>query len=207
MDTAVAVVQAYLQVNGYFTVCEYPVLESRRRKTRSATDVDVLAVRFPGAGREVRGRGRRRMTGATLYEPDPALQCSPGSMDMVVGEVKEGRATFNAPARDPLVLAAALARFGCCAPEHAGALVSRLLSDGHAETHHGHTLRLVAFGGRCEPMDRPGHLEIPLEHVVGFLQAYLSENWDTLHAAQLKLPALDLLALMQKCGAGVRDAD
>lgn len=27
MDNAVALVQAYLHVNGYFTVAEYPVLE------------------------------------------------------------------------------------------------------------------------------------------------------------------------------------
>jgi len=30
MDTAVALVQAYLNVNGYFTVVEYPVLEAFR---------------------------------------------------------------------------------------------------------------------------------------------------------------------------------
>ena len=29
MDTAVALVQAYLNVNGYFAVVEYPVLEAR----------------------------------------------------------------------------------------------------------------------------------------------------------------------------------
>ena len=30
MDTSVALVQAYLHVNGYFTVAEYPVLEAFR---------------------------------------------------------------------------------------------------------------------------------------------------------------------------------
>ena len=28
MDHAVALVEAYLQINGYFTVAEYPVIES-----------------------------------------------------------------------------------------------------------------------------------------------------------------------------------
>jgi hypothetical protein len=32
MDTAVALTQAYLHVNGYFTVTEYPVLESMDTK-------------------------------------------------------------------------------------------------------------------------------------------------------------------------------
>jgi hypothetical protein len=30
MDNAVALVQAYLRVNGYFTVAEYPVVEAMR---------------------------------------------------------------------------------------------------------------------------------------------------------------------------------
>ena len=65
MDTAVALVQAYLNLNGYFTVVEYPVLEtSRRGPARSVTDLDVLAVRFTGAGHEViRGHGHRPISG------------------------------------------------------------------------------------------------------------------------------------------------
>ena len=49
MDNAVALVRAYLHVNGYFTVTEYPVLEAARHGGyRTVTDLDVLAVRFPG---------------------------------------------------------------------------------------------------------------------------------------------------------------
>lgn len=40
MDNAVALVQAYLRVNGYFTVTEYPVVEAMKsgefRNDRSA---------------------------------------------------------------------------------------------------------------------------------------------------------------------------
>ena len=62
MDTAVALVQAYLNVNGYFTVVEYPVLEaSRGGHARSVTDLDILALRFAGAGHDVI-RGRRTST-------------------------------------------------------------------------------------------------------------------------------------------------
>lgn len=49
MDTAVALVQAYLNVNGCFTIAEYPVLEAyRRRPARSVTDLDILAARCSG---------------------------------------------------------------------------------------------------------------------------------------------------------------
>lgn len=50
MDSAVGLVQTYLRVNGYFTVVEYPVVELRD-DFRAATDLDILAFRFPGSGR------------------------------------------------------------------------------------------------------------------------------------------------------------
>jgi hypothetical protein len=73
MDQAVALVEAYLRVNGYFTVSEYPVVEARRYGGfRTATDLDILAFRFPGAGRLVPDAG----TGDHhTYAPDPELGC------------------------------------------------------------------------------------------------------------------------------------
>ena len=57
MDNSVALVQAYLRINGYFTVTEYPVIALRGDGTyRTATDLDVLAFRFPHAGRLVTGK-------------------------------------------------------------------------------------------------------------------------------------------------------
>ena len=50
MDNAVALVQAYLRLNGYFTVSEYPVVEELRHGgVRTMTDLDILGFRFPGA--------------------------------------------------------------------------------------------------------------------------------------------------------------
>lgn len=87
MDNAVALVQAYLRVNGYFTVSGFPVLEAGAPAgTRTRTDLDILAFRFPGATAE---------TG---------------------GEVEEVRARERRR-RDPFVVRAALVRFGCCSPE------------------------------------------------------------------------------------------
>ena len=64
MDSAVALVQAYLRVNGYFTVTEYPVIASGKGGTyRTATDLDVLAVRFPHSGHIVPGRTEGRDEG------------------------------------------------------------------------------------------------------------------------------------------------
>ena len=86
MDNAVALVRAYLQLNGYFTITEYPVV----RKTgdgsfRTLTEVDVAAFHLPN--------------GEPDFEPDPALRVPGDQADLIIGEVKEGRAMINDAAK------------------------------------------------------------------------------------------------------------
>jgi hypothetical protein len=78
MDNAVALVQAYLNVNGYFTVTEYPVVEAiKYAGYRTATDLDVLAFRFPGAGRLAELGGKKRPPEVAILAPDPHWEVSP----------------------------------------------------------------------------------------------------------------------------------
>lgn len=194
-------VQAYLHVNGYFTVSEYPVLEALRHgRTRTATDLDILAFRFPMAGCEV-DRGRRRALGPLAFDPDPALGVHAETADMIVGEVKEGSAHFNPAARYPLVLEAALVRFGCCPPETVSAVVKKLLRKGHATTEGGHTVRMIAFGSTGDGSDGR-HKVITMGHVIRFLRGHLRRHWGHLGRTQLSQPALGFLALMEKAEQG-----
>ena len=198
MDPAVALVQAYLQVNGYFTVVEYPVLElTDDGAERTATDLDVLAFRFPGAGAPAVEPGRKGV-GPVRRAPDPALGGDPGRADMIVGEIKQGRTRVNPAMRDPLVLSTALARFGCCREgDHAHALATRLLRRGRASTEAGHAVRLVAFGaGGAVPRVHT----VDLGHVFSFLDRYLASHHDTIGRAQLSQPAMAMLALLRKAG-------
>ena len=199
MDTAVALVQAYLQINGYLTVVEYPVLEaSRFSPARTVTDLDVLAFRFAGAGHQVINRHGHRDPDRE-FEPDPALSCPSGRPDMIVGEVKEGAARFNSATQDPDVLRAALARFGCCHPTHAGELARALLARGHVDAPSGHAIRMVAFGAVSDGTSNRWHT-VPMHHVVDFVRTYLREHWQVLRHAQIKDSTLGLLALIEKLG-------
>jgi len=203
MDTAVALVQAYLHVNGYFTVVEFPVLEAfQAGPARSVTDLDILAFRFPRATSEGMVRGRQR--GATTFATDPVLGCPADHPDMIVGEVKEGIARFNDATRDSGVLAVALARFGCCAADHADEIARRLVSERRADTPEGHTVRMVAFGAAPDSASDPRSTIVPMHHVVKFLRGYLREHWEVLRHAQIKDPALGVLALLEKWGANER---
>ena len=85
MDTSVALVQAYLHLNGYFTVAEYPVLEAYADGARTVTDLDILAFRFADAGHPVIRSRRRRTLGDRSPATDPLLRCPSDRPDMIVG--------------------------------------------------------------------------------------------------------------------------
>ena len=199
MDTAVSLVQSYLHVNGYFTVTEYPVMEAAGDgHARTVTDLDVLAFRFVGAGHDlIQGRRRR---GVGERATDPALQCPTDRPHMIVGEVKAGAARFNHAMRDPRVLGVALARFGCCAPEHVHDVAAALLARGAVTTEGGHAIRLVAFGDVGGGESAAAASIISMRHVVQFLQRYIRQHWDVLRHAQITDPALGVLALIEKWG-------
>lgn len=197
MDTAVAFVQAYLHINGYFTVTEYPVVEAMKHGGfRTATDLDVLAVRFPGAGRLVPVHGKKKHD--TRFEPDAELCGDLSAVDMIIGEVKEGRAELNRGARDPVVLRTVLTRFGCCPESHVGGSIDDLLHAGSAEMPSGHRARLVAFGSSTgDALGYPCQI-ILLEHVIRFTRGYLHDHWDVLRQAQFKDTALSVLMMLEK---------
>lgn len=204
MDKAVAIVQAYLNVNGYFTVVEYPVLEGAPHGGwRTATDLDMLALRFPGGGRFASAKTHKNMRGNLVFEPDPALGAPPDLPDMIVGEVKEGRAKFNQAARNPKVLSMALARFGCCDVDEAANITQKLVSKGQVETRRGHRIRMVAFGSRADESDQLAERVITMGHMIDFLRNYLDEHWEALGQAQFKGEALGFLALLEKATRGM----
>ena len=199
MDNAVSLVQAYLRLNGYFTVTEFPIVEAMPGGGhRAATDLDVLAFRFPHAGRLVAGeRGKRdRIVGGV----DPALKLEHDEADMLIGEVKEGRAELNRGARRPTVLRAALTRFGCCHPDDVEEVVQSLVHKGQGSTKQGHQIRLVAFGSTIEN-SHAACLAMRLDHVIDFTVSFLRDNWDVLRVLEFKDPALGFLATIVKSGS------
>lgn len=202
MDHAVGMVQAYLRVNGYFTVTEYPVvLPVPGGGFRTATDLDILALRFPHAGRASTGAGGSGL-GAALAPVDPALATDADQPDMLIGEVKEGKAELNAGARDQQVVQAVLTRFGCCDETSAPEVTRRLHRHGRATLPNGHPVRLVAFGSWAGSGSGGRYLRLTHGHLIRFLQDHLRRHWEAIRVGEVKDPALGLLVLMEKAGKG-----
>lgn len=195
MDHAVSLVQAYLNANGYFTVAEYPVLATMPGGGyKSATDVDLLALRLCEAGGVVPAG---RAADARLFEPDPVLEVPEGRADFLLIEVKEGRAELNRGAKDPEILAAVLTRFGL--ERHGG--IERSLRElerkGRTKWPDGTWVRMLAFGSTVDSKTRGFHA-ISLPHVTRYLREYIRRNWTTLRHAQLRQPTFGLLALLEQ---------
>ena len=205
MDHAVALVQAYLQLNGYFTSAEYPIIAGAGRNGfRTITDIDILAFRFP-TGTPLQRGGRKVPTGLDVSDLDPGLGIPDGTIDMIIGEVKEGRVGINTGIRDPEVLRTVINRFGQVGdPE---AVVEHLLKSGNADLPPDYSVRLIAFGSFPPGAAVPPCRIISLGHVLNFLQAYVRKHWGMLRHLQFKDPAFGFLMTLEKArrgGAGRR---
>jgi hypothetical protein len=202
VDHAVALVQAYLHINGYFTVTEYQVLEALSEGGyKTATDIDLLALRLPHAGgpRPIRDEETDKE-----FEPDPALETQDKRPDLLIIEVKEGRAELN-PEAQP--------RGSRCRPTSMG-----LLSGGASLE----SDRSAAEEGKCRHPIGPEnpHTRLRFRHRPeegpgfqgdlawprhSYLRGYIEEHWDLLRHAQVKQPALGLLALLEQASRRDRE--
>lgn len=199
MDTAVALVQSYLYMNGFFTVTEYPVWETMEDgEIRTVTDVDMLAVRFPGAGRVDPADHAR--PGAV--PPDPALGIDPDRIELLIAEVKEGRAELNDAARSREVLHAALHRFGNVAEQEADDLIAQLLDGGEALHPNGVRVRLMSFGSRPPREETASHQWLLMGQIVTYIRQILTENWFAARALQSKDPVISQMILVEKAIRG-----
>lgn len=196
MDPGVALVQAYLQLSGYLTVSEFPVVGRGANGSEVLTDIDLIALRFPLA-RAVGDSGERSSA------PDEALQVGEDAMDLLICEVKEGKARVNPNLRRADTLGLTLRRVGCCPPGDVEHHVRHLLQDGRADMAHPSGIRCRArvalFAGR-PGRDGAAALVIPLAHVAHAIGRFLDEHREALHAAHLTQPALAHLQLLDKLG-------
>ena len=200
MDHAVALVQAYLQLNGYFTSAEYPILAGTSRSGfRAVTDIDILAFRFP-TGEPMTGRARRAPKGLDVTMLDDGLAVPENSIDMIIGEVKEGRVGVNSGIRNPDVLKAVVSRFGEVADVHGA--VHQLLENGSVHIPPSSSVRLLAFGSFPPGEQIPPCRIISLGHVLLYLQSYVRRHWHILRHMQFKDPAFGFLMTLEKARRG-----
>ena len=201
MDVGVAIVKTYLELCGYFVVTELPVRERVGDDVyRDVTDLDIVAVCFP-RGPAARQSSRGALPSDLLLGLDPGLGAPADCVDLIIGEVKEGRARLNEGAHRPETIAFALRRVGCCPPEqvdHEAAELARL--GERVMSMPGYTrcrTRIVIFAGRGDPAAH-GLRMVPLRQCINYVVDRLRETPELSAVTQFKDPILGFLALQTK---------
>jgi hypothetical protein len=202
LNPAVSLVRTYLRLNSYFTVTEVPVIKKGNDgQFFEVTDIDVLALRFPQAAHIV-AQGRPGPLDDLHFPLDDELDIPSDAMDLIIGEVKEGRPRLNPHMRSVDTLYRALVRFGFCPPERMDRAVEELRDTGEAWVRDGGVavpsrVRIVAFGDGDERRG-DGFTIVPLKRVASFVQTHLKQYREVLHPVRVTDPTLGLLHLLEK---------
>lgn len=199
MDIAVSLVESYLRLTGYLTLSEFEIQARRSNGTfDTITDVDIMAIRFPG---EIyAGDPHDPEHARLLLLDDPELRLEADQVDIIIGEVKQGKAEFNPGIKRHEVLHSVLRR------------VEWLFVDGiHAVVHDlidrevcvvpargGGTIRvrLVAFGrSPVTDLHTMAH-----SHVVETMLGFFEDMDDAFRPVQFRDAAPAMLSLLRKTG-------
>jgi hypothetical protein len=202
LNPAVSLVRTYLKLNSYFTVTEIPVIKKGDDGLFfEVTDIDILALRFPQASHIV-AQGRPGPLDDLHFPLDPKLDIPSDAMDLIIGEVKEGRPRLNPHMLNEDTLYRALVRFGSFPPDKLERAVGELQKDGVAWIRDGEIsipsrVRIVAFGDG-EEHHGDGYQVIPLRRVAHFVTDHLKRYRDVLHPVRIRDEPLGLLHLLEK---------
>lgn len=136
-DVAVRLVSEYLQACGYLVQTEVPVRRREHGHDVDVTDLDILAVRFPGH--------------ASTAADDAPLEPERDLIDLIIGEVKQGKAHLNAGLFRTASIEHALRMIGCCPePEipEAAQKIARGMRVRLGHSGYACRARCIAFAGR-----------------------------------------------------------
>lgn len=201
MDIAVNLVENYLRLTGYLTLSEFEVQRRDGDVFRALTDVDIMAMRLPGP--VYLGDPHDGNPDDLLLIEDPVLGLADDTVDVIIGEVKQGQAVLNDGIRHHAVLHSMLRRVAWVYDKGIDPVVDRLAEHGvcHTAARGGGTVRtrLVAFGRS----DRTDLNTISLSHVIATMLAFFERHEEAFRPIQMKEPAPAMLRLLLKAGFDV----
>lgn len=202
VDIAVNLVENYLRLTGYMTLSEFEVQRrDKKGRFKTVTDVDIMGIRFPGE--LYLGDPHREADYELLVIDDPVLELEPETIDVIVGEVKQGKADLNAGIKDHGVLHSMLRRVEWIYGEGLESVIQGLQHNGahRAPSRGGGEVRtrLVAFGRS----DFSNTNTIALGHIVTTMLTFFEEHEDAFRPIQFREPAPALLRLLLKSGFDV----
>ncbi len=197
-DAALALIEAYLGINGYFVLTDLEVHTRKDGAYRALTDIDVVAVRHPSPPGPAHYAARDGAVECLLVgEVDPALRVATDRCDVIIGEVKRGEASLNPMLRDRRVIHAALRRVGDVFGTDLDGIVDGLINDGRVSTPRAE-VRLVAFGSHGSV---PRVQVLHHDELVDWLNLVFGRHRDLYEITAFPDPTLSLLSLAARVDA------
>lgn len=202
VDAASGLVEVFLRVNGYLTLSEWQIQAlNSLGKWDTITDVDIVGLRFPGD--VFLADSHDAAVQSTLRVDGELLMLEPDTIDVIIGEVKEGEAIYNPSLTRHETLHTVLHRLEWLYPDGLGPIVDGLVGSGtvRSTTPGDGTVRtrLVAFGQA--PMATEN--VIPIGLILESTANFLATHDDLLRAAKLSNPVAATLKLLHKSGLSV----
>jgi len=200
MDVATDLVEVFLRSNGYLTLSELQIQSlNKRGDWETVTDVDILALRFPG--RVFIADAHDPTVASELEVPGVPLYLEEDTIDVIVGEVKQGEAAFNPSLTKHETLHTALHRLSWIYSDgDLDRVVEDLRDKGvcYTPARGGGTVRtrIVAFGQASEVTMNVIPLQVILERALGALESHDA----LLRSARSSSPAAAMLKLLHKTG-------
>jgi hypothetical protein len=200
MDVATDLVEVFLRSNGYLTLSELQIQSlNKRGDWETVTDVDILALRFPG--RVFIADAHEPTLASELEVPGVPLYLEEDTIDVIVGEVKQGEAAFNPSLTKHETLHTALHRLSWIYSDgDLDRVVEDLRDKGvcYTPARGGGTVRtrIVAFGQASEVTMNVIPLQVILERALGALESHDA----LLRSARSSSPAAAMLKLLHKTG-------
>lgn len=200
MDVATDLVEVFLRSNGYLTLSELQIQSlNKRGDWETVTDVDILALRFPG--RVFIADAHDPTLASELEVPGVPLYLEEDTIDVIVGEVKQGEAAFNPSLTKHETLHTALHRLSWIYSDgDLDRVVEDLRDKGvcYTPARGGGTVRtrIVAFGQASEVTMNVIPLQVIIERALDALQSHDA----LLRSARSSSPAAAMLKLLHKTG-------
>ncbi len=202
MDIAVNLVENYLRLTGYMTLSEFEVQRrDKKGRFKTVTDIDIMGIRFPG--NVYLGDPHEARDCELLLIDDPVLDLHDETIDVIVGEVKQGQAELNPGIKDHGVLHSMLRRVVWIYDADIDDVIRGLQRNGAhtAPSRGGGSIRtrLVAFGRSKYSNTNL----VSLSHIVTTMLDFFEEHEAAFKPIQFREPAPAFLRLLLKSGFDV----
>jgi len=186
LNFPILLVQKYLELNGYFVLINYHV--HKGESSTPFTDIDILAIRFPNAFEKPIGASCDEFKYHDLLVP---TKDDYDYIDIIIGEVKEGRPQDIERISKPIVLEYALNRVGIF-DRKVNREIAKKLANRREYVYNKVRIRKMAF---CSRGFTENATVMYFKHIIDYINERFQKHKETKLGVHYEDPVLSLFKI------------